>query len=93
MIEDLDIFTNGLFGQLVTIDGLQIVGIFDENFDVYGLGNVNAEGKNITLLVQTSQVVNVAHGSSVTIGTRYFEVVGIQPIDDGKLTNLVLKEN
>ena len=103
--ENLDVFTSGEFGQLCLIDGVEIWGIFDENYDTFFAENpLNSDGKNITLLVQTNRVgVSdrspvldeariVAHGNEVRVGDRLFSVVSIQPIDDGKFSNLILKE-
>lgn len=96
--EDLDIFTKGEFGQLALVDGVEVSGIFDESyqqsFDFSTLSNFGAEGRNFTFKAQSDEVVAVEHGSTVELllTSRLFEVVGVQPIHDGKFTNLILKE-
>ncbi len=90
--EDLDIFTLGDFGQPALIDGVEVWGIFDENYEPIFDSGIPTEGRNICFKVQTAQINRVNHGSNVTLNNRTFEVVNIKPIDDGKLTDLILKE-
>lgn len=90
--ENLDIFTTGIFATVATIDGVKISGIFDENYEPMFDSNLPSEGKKVTFQVQSSQIVDVEHGSEVELNNRAFEVAGIQPVDDGKMTNLILKE-
>jgi hypothetical protein len=92
LTENLDLFVKGIFGETATIDGVEVWGVFDESYSPMFEGGV-AEGRNITLLVKSNDVFFVSHGSSVNLKGRYFEVINYYPIDDGKLTNLILKEN
>ena len=90
--ENLDIFTSREFGQAALIDGAEIWGIFDENYEPIMNSNMPAEGKHICFQVQSNHIKDVAHGTEVKIYDRTFEVVNIKPIDDGLLTDLILKE-
>ncbi len=90
--EDLDIFTMGDFGQPALIDGVEVWGIFDENYEPMFDSGIPTEGKNICFKVQSDQINHVVHGSNVELKGRNFEVINIKPIDDGKLTDLILKE-
>jgi hypothetical protein len=89
--ENLDIFTTGIFATQAKIDGVKISGIFDENYEPMFDSNLPSEGKKVVFHVQSSQIVDV-HGSEVELNNRTFEVTGVQPVDDGKMTNLILKE-
>ena len=90
--ENLDIFTSGEFGQAALIDGVEVWGIFDENYEPIMNSNIPTEGKHICFQVQSNHIKDVNHGSEVKIYNRSFEVVNIKPIDDGLLTDLFLKE-
>lgn len=91
--EDLDLFVKGEFGIAAIINGAEIWGLFDESYEPsFDMGIT--ESKKVTLQVVSGEIGGLSHGMSVELVTssRLFEIVGIQPIDDGKLTNLVLRE-
>ena len=91
--ENLDIFTKGEFSSLALIDGVEVWGIFDEEYaQAFGMNTFNSEGRAISFQTQTSEIVEVEHGSEVELKGKAYEVVKIQPIDDGLLTDLILKE-
>lgn len=91
--EDLDIFTKGEFGVAALINGREIWGLFDESYEPV-FDDLKGESKKITLMIKSEEAGGMRHGFPVELITnsRVFEIVGIQPFDDGKLTNLVLKE-
>lgn len=93
--ESLDVFTGGEFAQTIVIDGVSVSGILDRSYEPafnYGVDTLSTEGVKITFLVQTSAIEGVEHGVSVEIDDLFFEVIGIESIDDGLLSVLVLKE-
>ena len=90
MDEDLDIFTCGEFSSTAVINGVELKGIFDESYaPAFDSGT---EGVRISFLIQTTQAFDINHGDSLEMGDREFEVKSKQKIDDGKLTELILKE-
>ena len=91
--ENLDVFTKGEFASLAVIDGIEVWGIFDEeSAQTFGLDQFNSEGRVISFQTQTSEIAEVEHGSEVELNGKTYEVNEIRPIDDGKLTDLILKE-
>ena len=94
--ENLDIFFKGEFSitaelfsensPLTEIDGIidnQYVPVFDE---------LQVEGRKIAFLVDSSNLEDIHHGDELIIEEITYEIVGIQPQDDGKITYLILKE-
>ncbi|MGK7895893.1 MAG: hypothetical protein AB4372_20335 [Xenococcus sp. (in: cyanobacteria)] len=91
--ENLDIFTKGEFSSPALIDGVEVWGIFDEEYaQTFSMNQFNSEGRAISFQTQTSEIATVNHGSKVELNNKLYEVIQIQPIDDGKLTDLILKE-
>ncbi len=90
MEEDLSVFFENEFGSTAVINGVELKGILDESYAP--AFDSATEGDRISLLIQTSQARNINHGDSVEIGERNFLVKGKQKIEDGKLTELILKE-
>ena len=91
--ENLDIFTKGEFASLALIDGVEVWGIFDEEYaQTFGLNQFNSEGRAFSFQTQTAEISAVQHGSKVELNDKVYEVTNIQPIDDGKLSDLILKE-
>jgi hypothetical protein len=88
--ENLDLFVSGIFWETAVIDGVEVWGVMDESYSAMFEGGLS-EGRNITLLVKSSDVFFVNHGSLVALRGRNFEVVNNQPIDDGSFSTLVLK--
>jgi hypothetical protein len=94
--ENLNIFTAGEFSDLAAVTSAtavetEISGIFDERyepmFDQYGS---TAEGRQITFLVQTAKTAGLHHGDRLTIKSKEYKVTEFNPIDDGKLTRILL---
>ena len=93
LTENLSLFTQGVFAEKALINGVEIWGVLDENYDpMFNPDGLTSEGKNITFLVCSEEIKDINHGAVVKVVKRTFEVVNIQPIDDGKLSNLILKE-
>jgi hypothetical protein len=96
--ENLDLFTKSAFAEASVIDGVEVWGIFDENYqelfgsDYSNATSLSAEGRHFSFCVQTAQIAHVHHGAIAIIRDRNFKVTGIQPIDDGAMTDLILKE-
>jgi hypothetical protein len=95
--ENLDILTAGEFSDLAAVTSAtalfaEISGIFDERyeamFEQYG---TTAEGRQITFLVQTAKTVGLHHGDRLTIKGNEYKITELNPIDDGKLTRILLK--
>lgn len=82
------VFLDGVFDELATLDRYAVRGIFDEEFAPI----LEAEGRAISFTVSrvTSQLAR--HGTRMELGDRQFEVIGIQPIDDGYYADLILRE-
>lgn len=93
--DDLDIFTKGEFGIVALINGIEVYGLFDESYEPsFDMGGIPTESKKITFLIKSEEASGISHGFPFELATtkRLFEVVGVQPIGDGRLTNLILKE-
>lgn len=82
------IFLSGIFDELATLGPLAVRGIFDEEFEAI----TEAEGRRITFLVSHEIAKTCTHGTRLELGDRQFEVVGLQPIDDGQFVDLLLME-
>jgi hypothetical protein len=88
--EDLDQFLTD-FATTITVGVAEYQCIFNIEHSPMGIG---AEGKEITATVKSSDVTtaDIHHNTAVTLEGKAYTVIGIQPIDDGKFTDLVLRE-
>lgn len=88
--EDLDQFLTD-FATDITVGEDQYQCIFNIENSPMGIGS---EGREIIATLKTSDVAiaNIRHNTTVTIQEKTYTVIGIQPIDDGKFTDLMLKE-
>ncbi|WP_319419472.1 head-tail joining protein [Pleurocapsa sp. FMAR1] len=96
--EDLSIFIDNEFSTLATVVStnsslIELSGILDLNYDPIFNGQGVSEGKQITFLVETVSVHDLRSGDRLIIKGKNYLIKGIQPIEDGKLTNLILKED
>ena len=82
------VFLEGVFDELATLDRYAVRGIFDEEFQPI----LEAEGRAISFTVSRVTSRLAQHGTRVEVGDRQFEVIGIQPIDDGYYADLILME-
>ena len=100
MFEDLDVFTHQEFSTIAQVDSatavlIELSGIFDENYqDMFsGFGNQGSEGRNFCFKVQTSFTDGLKRGDRLTINGKTYQIVSLQPMHDGKLTNIILKQD
>ncbi|MEM7756571.1 MAG: head-tail joining protein [Cyanobacteria bacterium P01_A01_bin.40] len=105
--ENLDDFTDNEFSTTATVTplsstsplagGTELTGIFDENYqDMFGSLSEHghtAEGRKFCFQVQTGQIDDLRHGDRLTINSKNYQVASIQPKHDGKLSNIILKQD
>lgn len=97
--EDLDIFTKGEFSIIAVVTSAtssrsEVQGIFDDNYQaMFGLASQQAEGRNYCLKVQTQEVEGLRQGDLLKIRNKKYQIVSLQPTCDGKITDLILKED
>ena len=86
--EDINIFFDE-FAVVATLPSGEAKCLFDEEYL-----NVDfaAEGRSITALFITSTIAQLNHYDLITINGQDYQVVGIRPVDDGKITEIVLSE-
>ena len=100
--ENLNIFFSD-FAVVAELDSeeselTEIKGILDEEYTLMfdsgykDDGLQTTEGRQITFAIQSVEATDIHHGDGLEIEGRTYEIVGIQPFDDGKLTDLILKE-
>ena len=88
--ENLDVFLDTPFSSTAIINGVELKGIFEEQYaPAY---DSQTEGDRISFLISTETAQDINQGDPVGIGDREFEVKGKQKIDDGKFTELILKQ-
>lgn len=107
-LEDLDIFTGGEFSDRAIVTplsstspllggtegGWELSGIFDENYqDMFDVGSQTAEGRKYCFRVQTQEITDLRQGDRLTIKSKNYLITSLQPKDDGKLTNIILKQD
>lgn len=96
--EDLDLFTSGEFSTVALINGdgaKTISGIFDENYQD-GFGGFDApttEGRKYCFQTQSEAVSYLNRGDRLNIYGKNYRAVSFQPVFDGRLTNIVLKQD
>ena len=88
LTEDLDAFLDE-FAVTFTVAGNSFKGIFEVENSPIGFGT---EGRRITLTAKTTDTNGINHGTALVVGAKTYTVIGLEPIDDGKFTDLVLKE-
>lgn len=89
LTENLDLFLSD-FGVNATLNGVTTLRVlFEREYSPIEFG---AEGHSITATTRTDAVSGVHHGDSLLIEGHTYKVIGIHPIQDGKFTELVLKE-
>lgn len=88
--EDLDQFLAD-FAQTLTVGVADYHCIFNIENSLMGIGT---EGREITATLKTSDIstANIRHHTPVVIDSKTYTVIGIQPIDDGKFSDLILRE-
>lgn len=89
--EDLDLFFESDFSVTARIGRETVSGIFDEEYDPVMAG---VEGRLITFTLAKNKVnsLTIEHGTELEIAGKFYEVIGVQPVDDGQIVDLQLKE-
>lgn len=88
LTENLDAFLDE-FAVTFTVASNSFKGIFEVDNSPFGFG---IEGRRITLTAKTTDTNGINHGTALVVGAKTYTVIGLEPIDDGKFTELVLKE-
>ena len=98
-LEDITIFTNGEFSDIAVVSRgdeaiapTELSGILDSSYDPMFDNYSTSEGKRITFMVETQNAEGIRNGDRLSIKNKNYLVAGIEPIEDGKLTNLILSE-
>lgn len=96
LLENLDVFFSmdefAVAAILTSQAGsAEVKVIFDKEY--IGMSDFEAEGRRITALCKSADVVEVHHQDLIEIEGTTYAIAGIQPVDDGKITELVLKES
>jgi hypothetical protein len=104
LLEDLDPFLIefGLTATVLFSGGTRSLRVlFDEENEAVNFGTASirindAEGRSLIACAKSSDCVDFHHGNTINITfedttSRTFKIVGIEPIMDGKFTELVLK--
>ena len=101
--EDLDVFTAGEFSTIAQVDSAtssltELSGIFDESYqDMFGgieaLTDTTSEGRKFCFQVQTSQTEDLHRGDRLTVYGKNYQITGLRPQHDGKITHLILKQD
>ncbi len=95
--EDLRIFTEGEFSDVALVTSgtainSQISGLFD-NFSEEIFSDLSAaEGRKIVFRVESNKIQGLSHYDRLAIKGQNYQVIGINPNDDHRLTELQLKE-
>ena len=72
----------------------ELTGIFDENYqDMFGGFDQSSEGRKFCFKVQTQLIKGLRNGDRLTIHNHNYQIVSVQPQHDGKLTNIILKQD
>jgi len=63
--------------------------IFNYGYRPFGF---EAEGRNIEILVITSEIADMAQGESIVISSKTYKVASVQPYQDGAFSVIKLQE-
>ncbi|MFM6155058.1 MAG: hypothetical protein ACKPE3_19020 [Sphaerospermopsis kisseleviana] len=90
LIENLNQFLTD-FATTLTVGAAEYQCIFNIENSPMGIGS---EGRQITATLKTSDITtaNIRHNTTVTIEGKTYTAIGVQPIDDGKFSDLLLRE-
>ena len=92
--EDFSIFLDtDVFGDTATIGANTFVGILDAAYAEVETGRVSVDGSRLLFTCTSDDVAtySVAYGSTLTINSVSYKVVGVEPDGTG-VTTLVLDE-
>ena len=98
--EDLSVFTSGEFSTVAIVDSAtypfaELSGIFDENYqDMFGgFDAPTTEGRKFCFQIQTDFRDGLKRGDRLTIYGKNYSIISMQPKYDGRLTNIVLRQD
>lgn len=94
--EDLDIFLDvDEFATIAIINGRALRCIFDSD-PVGSFGSdfsaVGVEGKRFTACFKDEDVAGLRHGTIITLESKNYKVIGVQPAATERFTDVELKE-
>lgn len=93
--EDLDFFTQNEFSTVAAVNSATasfggLSGIFDQSYE--DLFESSAAGRKFVFKVQSQLADQLRTRDRLNIQGKDYQIVEFNPIGDGKLTNIVLKE-
>jgi hypothetical protein len=89
MIENLDAFLQDFGVTAIDNDSNSFLVLFDQ---FHSRMDIGMEGRSLIATAKSEDVINLNHGSELEIEDNTYKIVGIRPLDDGKFTELDLKE-
>lgn len=95
--EPWSVFTDpDLFGDVAVFtdpanNHFVINGLFDEENVLVFDNLINAEGKRIILAIRYEDLTNVNHGWQVEVRGNKYQIIGVEPIQDGRVLDLILQ--
>lgn len=89
LVENLDAFLQDFGVTAIDNDSNSFLVLFDQFHSQMDIG---IEGRSLIATAKSEDVSNLHHGSELVIKDKIYEIVGIRPLDDGKFTQLDLKE-
>jgi hypothetical protein len=91
--DDLAEFVDlGTLGTVATYNSTTINVVFTDNYVSITGGTVDIEGTYPVALCRTVDVSGVAHGSTLTINSIAYVVIGVQPNLTAGTTKLILNQ-
>lgn len=87
-IEDLDVFFAD-FSVPLTWDGADYPCLFSNKYDSLSF---QAGGREIKAVVKSENFADLKQGETVTIEGKDYSVANLRPVQDGKITELILEE-
>jgi hypothetical protein len=89
MIENFDAFLQDFGVTAIDNDSNSFLVLFDQ---FHSRMDIGMEGRSLIATAKSEDVINLNHGSELEIEDNTYKIVGIRPLDDGKFTELDLKE-
>jgi hypothetical protein len=89
MLENLDAFLQDFGVTAIDNDSNSFLVLFDQ---FHSRMDIGMEGRSLIATAKSEDVINLNHGSELEIEDNTYKIVGIRPLDDGKFTELDLKE-
>jgi hypothetical protein len=89
MIENFDAFLQDFGVTAIDNDSNSFLVLFDQ---FHSRMDIGMEGRSLIATAKSKDVINLNHGSELEIEDNTYKIVGIRPLDDGKFTELDLKE-